>query len=100
MFTVVAGKYEADGSRNYKYIETFATRQEAEEALAMVAGYPFSELEVDPAALLQESLDRAMELVNRVNERIDWHRRGKDYAALNTLIHDMQQVLDAEEPGF
>ena len=61
MFTVVAGKYEADGERNYKYIENFATRQEAEEALARVKGYPFSELEVDPAALLQESLDRAME---------------------------------------
>ena len=45
MFTVVAGKYEADGSRNYKYIESFDTRQEAEDAWARVAGYPFAEIE-------------------------------------------------------
>lgn len=100
MFTVVAGKYEADGERNYKYIETFATRQEAEKALAKVAGYPFSELEVVPAALLQESLDRAMELVNRVNERIDWHRRGKDHEAIDELVQNIQWVLSSQMLRF
>lgn len=45
-FTVVAGKYESDGSRNYKYVsEPFATRQEAEADLARFAGYPFAEIE-------------------------------------------------------
>lgn len=44
-FTVVAGNYDEDGERNYKYIEEFTTRKEAEEALARVSGYPFSELE-------------------------------------------------------
>ena len=45
MFTVVAGKYESDGERNYKYIEEFSTEQEALVALAKVEGYPFAEIE-------------------------------------------------------
>ncbi len=47
-FTVVAGKYEADGSRNYKFIgEPHATIEAAEAELATVASYPFAEIEVD-----------------------------------------------------
>ena len=44
-FTVVAGKFEHDGTRNYKYIESFATLDEAQAALATVSSYPFAELE-------------------------------------------------------
>lgn len=47
-FTVVAGKYEADGSRNYKFIGTpHATIEAAEAELATVTSYPFSEIEID-----------------------------------------------------
>ena len=44
-FTVVAGKFEPDGTRNYKYIESFAILDEAQAALATVSSYPFAELE-------------------------------------------------------
>lgn len=44
-FTVVAGKFEPDGTRNYKYIEGFGTLVEAQAALATVSGYPFAEIE-------------------------------------------------------
>ena len=45
MYTVVAGKYESDGERNYKYIEEFDTLDEARKALAAVSSYPFAEIE-------------------------------------------------------
>lgn len=45
MFTVVAGKLEDDGERNYKYIESFATLDEAQAALDKVRSYPFAEIE-------------------------------------------------------
>lgn len=44
-FTVVAGKFEPDGERNYKYIESFDTLALAEAALDKVRGYPFAEIE-------------------------------------------------------
>ena len=44
-FTVVAGKFEPDGTRNYKYVEGFATLDEAQAALDKVRGYPFAEIE-------------------------------------------------------
>lgn len=45
MFTVVAGKFEPDGTRNYKYIAVFTTLVEAQAALDKVRGYPFAEIE-------------------------------------------------------
>lgn len=50
MFTVVAGKFEDDGERNYKYIEEFGSLDEAQAALATVSSYPFAEIEYPVAA--------------------------------------------------
>jgi hypothetical protein len=44
-FTVVAGTYERDGDRNYKYIDSFSTLPEAVVALGKVKDYPFHEIE-------------------------------------------------------
>lgn len=43
-FNVDAGKYEADGSRNYKYCDTFATMEEALAAYETVRDYPWAEI--------------------------------------------------------
>lgn len=45
MFTVVAGKLEDGGERNYKYIESFDTLAQAEAALDKVRSYQFAEIE-------------------------------------------------------
>jgi hypothetical protein len=44
-FTVVAGTYERDGDRNYKYIDSFSTLPEAVVALGKLKDYPFHEIE-------------------------------------------------------
>lgn len=44
MFTVIAGKYD-NCKRNYKYVETFSTLDEAIVALQAVSDYPWSEIE-------------------------------------------------------
>lgn len=46
-FTVIAGKYEEEGERNYKYIEDFKTFEEAFKALLKVKGYPFARIEYE-----------------------------------------------------
>lgn len=43
-FTVVAGKYDG-GERNIKYVESFATLNDALSALEFVNDYPWYELE-------------------------------------------------------
>jgi hypothetical protein len=46
-FEVAAGKIEwvgEDVDRNYKYIDTFDTLEEAEAALETCKGYPFAEI--------------------------------------------------------
>jgi hypothetical protein len=45
MYTVVAGKFEDDGSRNYKYIEEFDTLDAAQAAFEQVKSCPFAEIE-------------------------------------------------------
>jgi hypothetical protein len=44
-FTVVAGKFESDGDMNVKYVEAFATREEADVAFDEHASYPFCLIE-------------------------------------------------------
>nr|DAH73673.1 MAG TPA: hypothetical protein [Caudoviricetes sp.] len=44
-FTVVAGKLEGDGERNYKYVESFADVMDAVRALDTCKGYHFAEIE-------------------------------------------------------
>ncbi len=43
-FNVNAGKYESDGSRNYKYCDEFYTLEDAIAAHAKVSDYPWSEI--------------------------------------------------------
>lgn len=45
-FTVVAGKFNDDGSIDYKYIsQVFASLAEAEKDFESVKGYPFADIE-------------------------------------------------------
>lgn len=44
-FTVIAGKYESDGERNVKYIDTFPSIESAIEAFNEYCTYPFCEIE-------------------------------------------------------
>ncbi|WP_416052772.1 hypothetical protein [Cupriavidus basilensis] len=44
-FTVVAGKFEGDGERNYKYVDSFADVMDAVRALDTCKGYHFAEIE-------------------------------------------------------
>ena len=46
MFTVLAGKYDGY-DRNTKYVEVFATLDEAIIALQSVSDYPWSEIEYE-----------------------------------------------------
>lgn len=44
-FTVVAGKYEGHSEENIKYIDDFATLDEALTAYDKVSGYHFARIE-------------------------------------------------------
>lgn len=49
---------------------------------------------------LQVSLDEAMRLVDRLNQRIDWHRGRKDHVAIDELIVGLDHLLESQDIKF